>query len=315
MARDLNISHLLFVDDILIFCNGSRRDTDCLVEGLELFKRATGMLINVRKSIMVTNLVPEADLQYLTDHLPFQIEPLDGGLKYLGFHLKPNSYRMEDWRWLIGKLEKRILVWSHRWLSRAGRLVLIKSVLEAIPIYWMSLAWIPKGILEKARRLCFSYLWSGNKETRKMPWVRWGRIALPKSLGGWGLKNIFHFSKALAGKVVWRLLTTTSLWTRVLIKKYLAPHTIQDWIRMDDKKSKGGSIIWKAIIMAFEIIGRGLAWKVGDGWSLLIGRDPWPGSGQVHILSGPLVQWLEGRGLIFLSQIVDPVTTTFWNQG
>lgn len=33
-----------------------------------------------------------------------------------------------------------------------------------------------------------------------MPWVGWERIALPKALGGWGLKNIFHFSKALAAK-------------------------------------------------------------------------------------------------------------------
>jgi len=120
IARDLYISHLLFVDDILIFCNGSRRDTDCLVEGIELFKRATGMLINVDKSSMITNLVSEADLMYLAGKLPFHIEPMDGGLKYLGFHLKPNSYRKEDWMWLIGKLEKRILVWSHRWLSREG---------------------------------------------------------------------------------------------------------------------------------------------------------------------------------------------------
>jgi hypothetical protein len=37
----LHISHLLFVDDILIFCDGSRRDTDKLCEGLTLFKRVT----------------------------------------------------------------------------------------------------------------------------------------------------------------------------------------------------------------------------------------------------------------------------------
>lgn len=30
-----------------------------------------------------------------------------------------------------------------------------------------------------------------------MPWVDWEKIALPKALGGWGLKNIFLFAKAL----------------------------------------------------------------------------------------------------------------------
>ena len=71
------------------------------------------------------------------------------GLKYLGFQLKPNNYLKKDWKWLITKLEKRLVGWSFRWLSRAGRLSLKKVVLEAIPVYWMSLAWIPKGILEK----------------------------------------------------------------------------------------------------------------------------------------------------------------------
>ena len=67
--------------------------------------------------------------------LPFQVGDLDMGLKYLGFQVKPNSYLKGDWMWLIVKIEKHIRRWNHRWLSRAGRLVLIKSVLEAIPVY------------------------------------------------------------------------------------------------------------------------------------------------------------------------------------
>jgi hypothetical protein len=61
-------------------------------------------------------------LHYITSKLPFQVLELDVGLKYLGFQLKPNDYRKTDWMWLIAKLEKRLKVWSHKWLSRAGRL-------------------------------------------------------------------------------------------------------------------------------------------------------------------------------------------------
>jgi len=56
------------------------------------------------------------------------------------------------------QVRKEIKIWSFGWLSREGRLVLVKSVLEEIPVYWMSLAWIVKGILEKARKLCFKFL-------------------------------------------------------------------------------------------------------------------------------------------------------------
>ena len=88
-------------------------------------------------------------------------------------------------------------------MSRAGRLILVKAVLEAIPVYWMSLSWIPNGVLEKARQICLHFLWSGKKEVSVTPWVRWDRIARPKYLGGWGLKNIFFFAEALSTKGGW----------------------------------------------------------------------------------------------------------------
>jgi hypothetical protein len=105
---------------------------------------------------------------------------MEEGLKYLGFHLKPNKYRKEDWTWLLEKLERRLKVWSFRWLSRAGRVTLEKSVLEAIPVYWMSLAWIPKGILEKARQICFRFIWAGTKDNHVVPWISWDVLAAPK---------------------------------------------------------------------------------------------------------------------------------------
>jgi len=67
----------------------------------------------------------------------------------------------------------------------------------------MSLSWIPKGILEAVRKLNFGFLWSGEKEAHVTPWVRWKRIVAPKALGGWGIKNIYLFSKSLATNGGW----------------------------------------------------------------------------------------------------------------
>lgn len=158
ISNGLTITHLLFVDDILIFCDGSKRVADILSEDLTLFKIATGMRINAQKSNILFSRIGDEFIQHYLDLLPYQTQALEDSLKYLGFHLKPNDYRKNEWTWLLAKLEKRLQVWSNKWLSRVGRLVLIKSILEAIPVYWMSLSWIPKGILEKARRISFSYL-------------------------------------------------------------------------------------------------------------------------------------------------------------
>ena len=156
----------------------------------------------------------------------------------------------------------------------------MKVVLEAIPVYWMSLSWIPKGILERIRKICFRFLWSGKKEEQTTPWVNWKRIAKPKGLGGWGLKDIFLFSKALAAKGGWRLVKTSSLWTRVIKKKYIPHESLIDWIRNPRKTHSGGSVIWKAIVNSFSLIENSLAWDVGNGENFLIGKDPWMGSSQ-----------------------------------
>jgi hypothetical protein len=137
----------------------------------------------------------------------------------------------------------------------------------------MSLAWIPKGILERIRKLCSKFLWAGNQEKFILPWVKWSTLALPKSLGGWGLKNIFLFAKSLASKSVWRLISTENIWTQVVTHKYILSDSLMEWIRRPSKKHLATSIIWKAMVFSFDVIGDGLAWKVGKGNKVRVGRD------------------------------------------
>jgi hypothetical protein len=65
------------------------------------------------------------------------------------------------WDWLIAKVEKRLTVWCNRWFSSGGRLVLVKSVIEVISVYWMSLVFILKVFLEENQL--------------QVPLVRWQR--------------------------------------------------------------------------------------------------------------------------------------------
>jgi hypothetical protein len=66
----------------------------------------------------------------------------------------------------------------------------------------MSLAWIPKGVLEKIRRICSRFIWSGSGDKYTQNWAKWESIVMPKALGVWGLKNILLFSKALLERYV-----------------------------------------------------------------------------------------------------------------
>lgn len=178
---------------------------------------------------------------------------------------------------------------------------------------FMSLAWIPKGILEKMR-ICFKFLWEGSKDQYVFPWVNWVEMAAPKILGGWGLKNIFLFSKALAAKSSWKLITKDNLWTKVVSQKYIHPELIKEWIRSLAKERENCTIIWKALLKSFPVIGERLAWKVGRGNKVRVGTGPWPGSGNNHILPEELVRHLNTNGIFYIYQIADPSRTTIWSQ-
>ena len=44
----------------------------------------------------------------------------------------------------------------------------------------MSLSWIPKGVLDKLRKVSFRFLWGGTGDRKVIPWVRWERLAYQK---------------------------------------------------------------------------------------------------------------------------------------
>jgi len=314
VAINLFISHLLFIDDILIFTNGESNEIKELKIILDLFLKATGMQINSRKSQLIVAGVVRQERAQLQSLFPFQPSTLEHPFKYLGFWLKLNAYKKEDWNWLIAKIETKISHWSFKWLSRAGRLTLIKSVLLAIPVYWAALTWVPKGILEKIRRICSRFLWDGTKESLVLPWVAWDKLARPKDSGGWGIKSLPDFSLSLASKSGLRLITMENLWTRVVKRKYIDPAPLEDWIRNPIKNKKNVSVIWRVTVESFKVIEQGLAWKIGNGRNLKIGKDPWIGCNENYALSPGLIRNLEGKGIFSLDQVEKAGQSTMWEQ-
>eukprot|EP00253_Pinus_taeda_P027166 PITA_27166 len=308
------ITHLLFVDDVLILLNGSVRDSRAFAKILHLFSSATGMTPNQLKSTITCARTSVQETQIGLQSFPYEVHPLDRGLKYLGFNLKPTCQRIADWVWLATKLEKRLSGWSFRYLSRAGRLVLIKSVLEATPVFWMALAWIPRNILGRLQQICNRYLWNGSQDKRLFAWIGWKKISLPKKWGGWGLKELPEFAKALAAKMGWTLLTKQNLWTQVVYHKYIWPLSILEWARLPSWSSAGVSSVWKALLLSLPLIRNNLAWRINDGWSGRIGLDPWINSGGRHILNPDLILHLQAQNIRFFAQIADHQHSDIFSQ-
>jgi hypothetical protein len=87
-----------------------------------------------------------------------------------------------------------------------GRYILIKAVLESLPVYWMALAHIPHSVLKKLRQLIFAFLWNGSKQSRGLHLYGWETLSKPKALGGWGLRNLHLTYLVLSANTLWQTL-------------------------------------------------------------------------------------------------------------
>ena len=99
------LSHILFVDNVVMMGEGTWENFRKIKQILDLYKKAIGMHINVENSILSENSLSEMIRNRLITEVPYIIKPLSKGFKYLGFLLKPNAYSFKDWLWLYKKIE------------------------------------------------------------------------------------------------------------------------------------------------------------------------------------------------------------------
>lgn len=107
----------------------------------------------------------------------------------------------------LERISSRFWVWSSRFLSFTGRTLLIRHVLQAIPIYQMMFIHLPKVACLQMIRLFRNFLWGFNKEGgRKIALVAWAKLCQSKELGGLGFKDILDHATTLLSKWAARLL-------------------------------------------------------------------------------------------------------------
>lgn len=80
-------------------------------------------------------------------------ESEDLGL-YLGMPLSHQRPRKKDVQMVIDKLRKKLANWKTNFLSKAGRLVLIKSTLNTLPTYYMQTTFLPRSTLKEMDKIC-----------------------------------------------------------------------------------------------------------------------------------------------------------------
>ena len=119
---------------------------------------------------------------------------------YLGMPLGTLYKTTSIWNLILERMEKKLSGWKRLYLSKGGRLTLLKSTLSSLPTYYLSLFTIPKTVASRLERVQSNFLWGSSVECFKYPLVAWEKVCLPRELGGLGIRKLGPFNKALLGK-------------------------------------------------------------------------------------------------------------------
>ena len=258
-GEGVKISHLIFADDTLIFCKTNEDQITFLSWLLMWFEAISGLKVNLDKS----ELFPMGNVENM-EELAFELGCKVGRLPstYLVMSLGAPFKSVAIWDGVEERFHKRLDMWKHQYISKGGRVTLIKSMLSSLPIYLMSILQLQRGVGLRLEQIQRDFLWGGGALVQRRQLVRWATICLDKRKGGLGVKSLSTLNKALLCKWSWRFAKERrALWNQVIRGKYGEDQG--GWCSQDVSEGYGVGL-WKAIRKFGHLVSSKFSFVVGN---------------------------------------------------
>ena len=203
-SQPLGIPLLQYADDTMFFIEGSMEEAKNLSALLEVFADYSRLCLNREKSEFKGFRLSREEESLCSHALGTPVGALP--MRYLGLPLSAGQLRVADWQPVVGKVEKRLEGWEAKVLSKGGRLVLLRSVLSAIPTFYLSVFKVPTTIEQRLSGLKWRFFWRGSKEGRGLALLAWDDICTLTDQGGLGVPHLNTMNVALLTKWVKRII-------------------------------------------------------------------------------------------------------------
>lgn len=109
---------------------------------------------------------------------------------YLGLPVGKSMRFVDAWKDITDCFLNRLSSWKSKLLSIGGRLILVKSVLGVLPLYYLSLFRTPLKVINTLESIRMRFFGGFKEEEKKISWVKWNSILLDRDKGGLGTGSI-----------------------------------------------------------------------------------------------------------------------------
>ena len=200
-GEELVISQLLYADDTRLFCEADKNHIKFLSWTLMRFEALLGLRINLIKSEIIP-IGPVVNVEELATELGCGVGSLP--TSYLGLPISASHKALGVWDSVKRRFQKRLASWKMQYISKGGRLTLIRNTLSSLPIYYLSLFYMPQKVCARLERIQKQFLWGGSNLEKKPHLVSWATVYTEKRKGGLGLRSFSKLNKELLCKWSWR---------------------------------------------------------------------------------------------------------------
>ncbi|GAU39929.1 hypothetical protein TSUD_275290 [Trifolium subterraneum] len=257
LCRNVQVpTHVLYADEIMVFCKGSKRNLRCLMEIFKSYWEMSGQLINKQKSKFYSGAISNARLLMITNLLGFGAGTIP--LNYLGCPIFVGKPKSTHFSAIADKFRVKLASWKGALLSIMGRVQLVRAIVHgneqwAVMCRARFLKWgQPSNTFLK------SSIWHGIKH----------HIATVKANSRWliGTASIVHRNAAVHARIF-----------KIVVPRYALPDKLV-WCPSKD----GAVLLFQCVTFAF------LTWKpphtcschvtlqliFGHGWSQMLKQVP-----------------------------------------
>uniref|UniRef100_A0A803NT91 Reverse transcriptase n=1 Tax=Cannabis sativa TaxID=3483 RepID=A0A803NT91_CANSA len=240
------ISHMLFADDSYLYCKATILEVTRIKDILQKFEAASGQKVNFSKSsIFYSTNTTQAVCDSISNILGMAIA--NEGSLYLGLPSTLSRNKSAVLGYLKKRVRKRIEGWEMKFLSRAGKEVLIKTVAQSLPSYAMSIFLLPLDITRDMEKAMNKFWWQGANNAKS------------------GIHCYAYQTRVEAA-----ISRPNSLVAKVFKARYYSNGSF-----FTAQLGSNPSYVWQSVLEAQDLVRKGTCWCVFNGEEINVLQEPW----------------------------------------